>query len=114
LDTAYEERGISVVSGAVNIGSNRFPSGQLLVLRPGVITARNADDQVTRLALVGGETMDGPRYIWRNFVSSRRDRIEQAKIDWRAGSFDTVPGRWATVLPYEYHSLLGGTRFSLT
>lgn len=36
--------------------------------------------------------MSGPRYIWWNFVSSRRDRIEQAKEEWARGQFDTVPG----------------------
>ena len=63
LDTAHEERAVYVVSGAVNIGSDRFPSGQLLVLRPNAITVRNAEDEATRLVLVGGETMDGPRHI---------------------------------------------------
>jgi redox-sensitive bicupin YhaK (pirin superfamily) len=77
LDAAHEERAVYVVSGAVNIGGDRFPSGQLLVLRPDTITLHNADDATTRLVLVGGETMDGPRHIWWNFVSSRPDRIEQ-------------------------------------
>ncbi len=40
----------------------------------------------------GGTAVDGPRYIWRNFVSSRKDRIEAAKADWKAGRFDLVPG----------------------
>jgi hypothetical protein len=42
--------------------------------------------------LLGGEPMDGPRHIWWNFVSSRKERIEQAKADWKAGRFDAVPG----------------------
>ena len=92
LDTAHEERAVYVVSGAVSIGNDRFPSGQLLVLRPDTITVRNVEDEAARLVLVGGETMDGPRHIWWNFVSSRLDRIEQAKAHWKAGRFDTVPG----------------------
>jgi redox-sensitive bicupin YhaK (pirin superfamily) len=40
--------------------------------------------------LLGGEPMDGPRHIWWNFVSSSRERIEQAKADWKAGRFDRV------------------------
>jgi len=44
------------------------------------------------IAVVGGAAMDGPRHIWWNFVSSRKERIEQAKADWKAGRFDTVPG----------------------
>jgi hypothetical protein len=45
-----------------------------------------------RLGIVGGAAMDGPRHIWWNFVSSRKDRIAQAKADWKAGRFDLVPG----------------------
>lgn len=44
-----------------------------------------------RLVLLGGETL-GPRYLWWNFVSSSRERIEQAKADWKAGRFGGVPG----------------------
>src|SRR5215467_7646762 len=82
LDTAHEERAIYVVSGVVNIGNDRFPSGQLVVLRPDAITVRNAKAEATRLVLVGGETMDGPRHIWWKFVSSRLDRIEQRRSVW--------------------------------
>jgi hypothetical protein len=100
LDTAHEERAVYVVSGAVNIGGDRFPSGQLLVLRPdGAITLRNAERESTRIVLVGGETMDGPRHIWWNFVSSRPERIEQAKADWKAGRFDSVPGDSEEFIP---------------
>ena len=44
------------------------------------------------LVLLGGAVMDGPRHIWWNFVSSRKERIEQAKADWKLARFDTVPG----------------------
>jgi len=99
LETAHEERAVYVVSGEVTIGSDHFPSGQLLVLRPGTIIVRNAEDEATRLVLVGGETMDGPRHIWWNFVSSRLDRIEQAKADWKVGRFGTVPGDAEEFIP---------------
>ena len=45
-----------------------------------------------RLALLDGEPLDGPRYLWWNFVSSSRERIEQAKTDWKSGRFAAVPG----------------------
>ena len=45
-----------------------------------------------RFMALGGEPMDGPRHIWWNFVSSRQDRIEQAKADWKMARFDAVPG----------------------
>jgi redox-sensitive bicupin YhaK (pirin superfamily) len=99
LDTAHEERAIYVVSGAVNIETDRFQSGQFLVLRPDKITVRNAESGAARLVLVGGETMDGPRHIWWNFVSSRPERIEQAKADWKSGRFDTVPGDAEEFIP---------------
>jgi redox-sensitive bicupin YhaK (pirin superfamily) len=66
---------------------------------PGAIIIRNAEDEAARLVLVGGETMDGPRHIWWNFVSSRPERIEQAKADWKAGRFDTVPGDAEEFIP---------------
>jgi len=46
----------------------------------------------SRLMLLGGEPMDGPRHIWWNFVSSSKERIEQAKADWKRGRFAPVPG----------------------
>jgi redox-sensitive bicupin YhaK (pirin superfamily) len=91
LDAAYEERAIYVVSGEIDVQGDRFASGRLLVFRPGdritVGAATNA-----HVIILGGAAMDGPRYIWWNFVSSRKDRIEQAKADWKAGRFAMVAG----------------------
>jgi redox-sensitive bicupin YhaK (pirin superfamily) len=79
------------VSGEIEIAGDRFGPGQLLVFRPGDrITIRAVDD--ARLMILGGEPMDGPRHIWWNFVSSRKERIDQAKADWSLGRFDSVPG----------------------
>ena len=91
LDAETEERAIYLVSGEVDIAGDRFEAGRLLVFKPGdriTVTALTP----ARLAVVGGAAMDGPRHIWWNFVSSRQDRIEQAKADWKAGRFDAVPG----------------------
>jgi hypothetical protein len=52
-----------------------------------------------RFLLLGGAPMDGPRYIWWNFVSSRKERIEQAKAEWKSGRFDTVPGDAEEFIP---------------
>jgi len=85
FDPTYEERAIYTVEGEIEIAGDRFGPGQLLVFRPGDrITVRAATP--ARLMLLGGEPMDGPRHIWWNFVSSRKERIEQAKADWRAGA----------------------------
>ena len=51
------------------------------------------------IVVVGGAAMDGPRHIWWNFVSSRKERIEAAKADWKAGRFDIVPGDTAEFIP---------------
>ena len=91
LDAAHEERAIYVVSGEIDVQGDRFAAGRLLVFRPGDrITVKAATD--TQLVILGGAAMDGPRYIWWNFVSSRKERIEQAKADWKAARFSMVPG----------------------
>ena len=98
VDADYEERAIYVVSGEVEIAGDRFESGRLLVFKPGDrITVKAMTD--VRLVLVGGAAMDGPRHIWWNFVSSRKDRIEQAKADWRAGRFEKIPGDEIEFIP---------------
>ena len=91
LDPAYDERAVYVASGQIDIAGDEFGPGRLLVFRPGDRISILATAQ-SRLMLIGGEPMDGPRHIWWNFVSSRKERIEQAKAEWRAGRFDTVPG----------------------
>ncbi|MEZ2405234.1 pirin family protein [Bosea sp. UNC402CLCol] len=91
LDPDYDERAIYIVSGKVDIAGDEFGAGQLLVFKPGDRISILAVDQ-SRVMIVGGEPMDGPRHIWWNFVSSSQERIEQAKQEWKTGRFDTVPG----------------------
>ena len=91
LPAEHEERAVYVTDGEIEVAGDRFAAGQLLVFRPGDQITLIAT-QPSRLLLLGGEPMDGPRHIWWNFVSSRQDRIEQAKADWRAGRFTAVPG----------------------
>ncbi|HYZ27168.1 MAG TPA: pirin family protein [Geminicoccaceae bacterium] len=91
LDAGHEERGIYIAEGRIRVAGDGFDAGQLLVLRAGDAITIVAE-AAARLMLLGGEPMDGPRYIWWNFVSSRKERIEQAKADWKAGRFDAVPG----------------------
>ena len=91
VDPDAEERALYVVSGEIDILGDRFGSGRLLVIRHGDRITVSAVSP-TRLVLLGGATMDGPRHIWWNFVSSRKERIEQAKADWKSGRFAAVPG----------------------
>jgi redox-sensitive bicupin YhaK (pirin superfamily) len=89
LDPEYDERAVYTVAGEVEIAGDVFGSAQLLVFRPGDrITIRAKTN--ARFMMLGGEPMDGPRHIWWNFVSSRRERIEQAKADWKMGRFKPV------------------------
>lgn len=86
-----EERALYLYDGAVEIDGRRHEPGRMLVLAPGAAITARAGDAPVRLMLLGGAAMDGPRHIWWNFVSSRRERIEQAKADWQAGRFEPVP-----------------------
>ncbi|PLC50758.1 hypothetical protein CR159_07120 [Pollutimonas subterranea] len=90
----YPEQAIYVVQGTLDLGKDGlFESGRLLVLKPGAgVTLSAWGAEPARFMLLGGEPMDGPRYITWNFVSSSADRIEQAKEDWIAQRFDKVPG----------------------
>lgn len=94
----YTERAIYTLDGRVEVGSKTYGPQQLLVLRPGATVDVTAADDA-HFMLFGGAPMDGPRYIWWNFVSSRIERIEQAKEEWATGRFDTVPGDAEEFIP---------------
>jgi redox-sensitive bicupin YhaK (pirin superfamily) len=98
LPPVFEERAIYVVAGQIRIAGDLFEGGQLLILRPGDAISIIAT-KVSRIMLLGGEPMDGPRHIWWNFVSSSKERIEQAKHEWRQGKFDSVPGDAEEFIP---------------
>jgi redox-sensitive bicupin YhaK (pirin superfamily) len=91
LDPDYDERAVYVASGEIDIAGDTFGEGRLLVFKPGDRISILANTQ-SRLVLLGGEPMDGARHIWWNFVSSSKERIEQAKEDWRSKRFALVPG----------------------
>jgi redox-sensitive bicupin YhaK (pirin superfamily) len=90
VDALYPERAIYTVEGEIEMGGERLGPGQMLVLREGVPVVIRAVTEA-RLMLLGGESADAPRHIWWNFVSSSRERMEQAKADWKAGRFAAVP-----------------------
>lgn len=91
LPSLWPEQAVYVSAGAVELGSQRLSEGQLAVLSPGAETLAIAV-AASRMMLLGGAPLDGPRHIWWNFVSSTAERIEQAKEDWRQGRFAPVPG----------------------
>jgi redox-sensitive bicupin YhaK (pirin superfamily) len=92
LPDQHEERGAYIVRGTVEVAGTHFDAGQMLLFRSGDRLSLRAGPGGARLLLLGGAAMDGPRFIFWNFVSSSRDRIEQAKADWKAGRFAKVAG----------------------
>jgi hypothetical protein len=90
LPAEHSERAIHVARGAISVGGERFEAGRLLVFRPGDTIPMTATEPA-RVMLLGGDPLDGPRILWWNFVSTSRDRIEQAKADWEASRFAPVP-----------------------
>lgn len=89
LPQGYAERGAYVAKGSVEVNGQRYGVGQLLVFTPGIDPLIIAQETST-LMLLGGEPL-GERFIWWNFVSSRKERIEQAKADWEAGRIPLPP-----------------------
>ena len=91
LPDNHEDRGAYVVEGAVEIAGQSFEAGQMMVFRPGDQISITAKAQGARLMLLGGATLEGPRYIWWNFVASSRERIEEAKHAWSRGDWADNP-----------------------
>ena len=83
LPAEYPERAAYVAAGSVEVGGRTYQPGQMLVFTPGRPATFTAQSAAT-VILLGGEPL-GERFIEWNFVSSSKDRIEQAKADWRAG-----------------------------
>lgn len=96
LPDNHEDRGLYILEGDIGVAGQRFAAGQMMVFRPGDRISVSAGDHGARLLLLGGATLGGPRYIWWNFVSSSREKIEAAKEAWRkenwgVGMFDLPP-----------------------
>lgn len=89
LPKEHSERGIYIAKGSVEVAGHTYREGQMLVFTKGVDPIIRALEATT-LMLLGGEPL-GQRFIWWNFVSSRRERIEQAKEDWKQGRIILPP-----------------------
>ncbi|MEL6323803.1 MAG: pirin-like C-terminal cupin domain-containing protein, partial [Pseudomonadota bacterium] len=104
LPDDQQERAIYIMEGCIGIGSEWYEAGQMLVFREGDPITLAAGPDGAHIMLCGGEAMDGPRYIWWNFVASSKERIEAAKADWvdperRAERFPLPPGDSAEFIP---------------
>jgi hypothetical protein len=86
-----EEQALYVCEGAVELAGTVYKDGTMVVLKPESSVLINALEQ-SRCMLLGGDTLDGPRHLYWNFVSSSAERIEQAKEDWLNQRFAMVPG----------------------
>jgi redox-sensitive bicupin YhaK (pirin superfamily) len=93
LPAEHAERAIYPVAGELVLDEvTALPAGQMHVLEPGSLPLIRAVGGPARAMLLGGAPLDGPRHVWWNFVSSSRERIEQAKADWTAQRIGAVPG----------------------
>jgi redox-sensitive bicupin YhaK (pirin superfamily) len=90
MPTEHAERAAYIVSGAVSYENQRHESGRMLVFAAGGEPVIAAEDGPARVILLGGANI-GPRFIWWNLVSSRQERIEQAKADWKSGRMTLPP-----------------------
>jgi len=91
LDNQHAERALYVLEGDAQLDGRDIPARHLVLPDRGsrpVLRARTP----LKAMLLGGEPLDGPRHLWWNFVSSSKERIEQAKADWTAGRFGTIAG----------------------
>jgi redox-sensitive bicupin YhaK (pirin superfamily) len=90
IDPEADERALYVAEGEASLDAVPLAPSVLYVLRPGT-RATLRSETGAHVMLCGGAPLDGPRHVWWNFVSSRRERIQQAKEDWRAGRFVLPP-----------------------
>ena len=107
LPKEHSERGFYIVNGSIEISGTTYYQGQMLVFNKTdhpLITAK----EISTLMLLGGEPL-GERFIWWNFVSSRKERIEQAKEDWKQGRIILPPNdnKEFVPLPEEQTKLSG-------
>lgn len=91
IPTTTEERAIYVLAGEIVADGVHYSGGRMLILKPG------SEIKVTvisdaHMIILGGAALEEPRYLWWNFVASSKDRIEQAKLDWKEGKFGKIPG----------------------
>jgi redox-sensitive bicupin YhaK (pirin superfamily) len=98
LPDEHEERAAYVVEGSISIGDQTIEAGAMAIFHPGA-NVKMAAIEVARVMLLGGEKLDGDRHIFWNFVGSSKERIEQAKTEWREGRFPKVPGDEVDFIP---------------
>ena len=104
LPNDHEDRGVYITQGSIEVAGEGFEAGRMMVFRPGDAITLRAGEQGARLMALGGETLNGPRHIWWNFVASSREKIDEAKEawaagDWENGRFQLPPGDDSEFIP---------------
>ena len=87
LPANHEDRRLYITEGAIEVTGERFESGRMMVLRPGDAISVRGGERGARLMVLSGETPNGPRYIWWNFVACSQEKIEAAKHAWAKGNW---------------------------
>jgi redox-sensitive bicupin YhaK (pirin superfamily) len=98
IEAGADERAVMLVGGEASLDGDPLELYALVVLKPGELMTLKSD-RGGKVMLLGGEAFSTHRYVYWNFVSSRRERIEQAKADWQAGRFPVVPGDAEEFIP---------------
>lgn len=98
IEAEADERAVVVAMGDARLDGEALDRYSLYILKPGQAMTLRADSDA-RVMLLGGEAFVTPRHLWWNFVSSSRDRINEAKNDWKERRFPLVPGDSAEFIP---------------
>jgi len=99
IDVGADERAVMVVEGSAALDGQALEPFTLYILAPGEAMTLKASEPA-RLMLLGGEAFATRRHVFWNFVSSSRERINQAKEDWKAMRFPLVPGDDKEFIPF--------------
>jgi redox-sensitive bicupin YhaK (pirin superfamily) len=91
LPDNHEDRGVYISEGEITVSGTVYPTGQMLVFKPGDKISVKAGARGARLMMLGGETLNGPRYIFWNFVASSKEKLEAAKAAWKEADFENGP-----------------------
>ena len=98
IEAEADERAVLVALGDASLDGEKLDRYSLYILKPGQAMTLRADSDA-RVMLLGGEAFTTPRHVWWNFVSSSRERINQAKHDWKDRKFPLVPGDSEEFIP---------------
>ena len=102
IDDTHAERAVYVIDGEIECDGRAFTAATMIVLTASAEAAISAST-AANVMLLGGAPLDGPRHMWWNFVSTDREKIEQAKAAWKAGKFAKVTGDEVEFVPLPEH-----------